>query len=282
MGRARDTLNTMAPRVMAVLDPLKVVIDNYPDDEVEWLDGSYWPHDIPKEGTRKVPFTKTLYIARSDFSEDPPKGWRRMALGAETRLRYGYVVKPTSIERDDTGRITTLHVDYDPETRSGTAPAGRKVKGTIHWVSATEGVRVPVHLYDRLFKVPNPDSADGTLLDHVNPDSLEVIEAIVEPSLRDAQKGSHWQFERTGYFVVDSGEGGLRFNRTVGLKDTWSKPETALPRQRLRSRPRQSRQTMTASGSESGRPRPRCMTPCWPQIPARSSPRPIPKRAGTL
>ena len=223
----RDTLNTMAPRVMAVLDPLKVVIDNYPDDEVEWLDGSYWPHDIPKEGTRKVPFTKTLYIERSDFSEDPPKGWRRMALGAETRLRYGYVVKPTSIERDDTGRITTLHVDYDPETRSGTAPAGRKVKGTIHWVSATEGVRVPVHLYDRLFKVPNPDSADGTLLDHVNPDSLEVIEAIVEPSLRDAQKGSHWQFERTGYFVVDSGEGGLRFNRTVGLKDTWSKPETA-------------------------------------------------------
>ena len=223
----RDTLNTMAPRVMAVLDPLKVVIDNYPDDEVEWLDGSYWPHDIPKEGTRKVPFTKTLYIERSDFSEDPPKGWRRMALGAESRLRYGYVVKPTSIERDDTGRITTLHVDYDPETRSGTAPAGRKVKGTIHWVSATEGVRVPVHLYDRLFKVPNPDSADGTLLDHVNPDSLEVIEAIVEPSLRDAQKGSHWQFERTGYFVVDSGEGGLRFNRTVGLKDTWSKPETA-------------------------------------------------------
>ena len=199
----RDTLNTMAPRVMAVLDPLKVVIDNYPDDEVEWLDGSYWPHDIPKEGTRKVPFTKTLYIERSDFSEDPPKGWRRMALGVETRLRYGYVVKATSIERDEAGRITTLHVEYDPETRSGTAPAGRKVKGTIHWVSATEGVRVPVHLYDRLFKVPNPDSADGTLLDHVNPDSLEIIEAVVEPSLKDAQKGSHWQFERTGYFVVD-------------------------------------------------------------------------------
>ena len=150
-----------------------------------------------------------------------------MALGVETRLRYGYVVKATSIERDEAGRITTLHVEYDPETRSGTAPAGRKVKGTIHWVSATEGVRVPVHLYDRLFKVPNPDSADGTLLDHVNPDSLEIIEAVVEPSLKDAQKGSHWQFERTGYFVVDSGEGELRFNRTVGLKDTWSKPETA-------------------------------------------------------
>ena len=176
---------------MAVLDPLKVVIDNYPDDEVEWLDGSYWPHDIPKEGTRKVPFTKTLYIERSDFSEDPPKGWRRMALGAETRLRYGYVVKPTSIERDDTGRITTLHVDYDPETRSGTAPAGRKVKGTIHWVSATEGVRVPVHLYDRLFKVPNPD----TPMAPPRPRQPRLPRGHrghrrAEPE--DAQKGSHW------------------------------------------------------------------------------------------
>jgi glutaminyl-tRNA synthetase len=225
----RDTLNTMAPRVMAVLDPLKVIIDNYPEDEVEWLDGSYWPHDIPKEGTRKLPFTKTLYIERSDFSEDPPKGWRRMSIGAETRLRYGYLVKPTSVDKDESGRITALHVEYDPETRSGTAPAGRKVKGTIHWVSATEGIRVPVHIYDRLFKVPNPDGAEGTLLDHVNPDSLEVVEAVVEPSLKDAQKGSHWQFERTGYFVVDSGDDSFRFNRTVSLKDTWAKPEASEP-----------------------------------------------------
>ena len=223
----RDTLNTMAPRVMAVLDPLEVVIDNYPEDQVEWLDGSYWPRDIPKEGTRKLPFTKTLYIERSDFSEDPPKGWRRMAIGAETRLRYGYVVKPTSVDRDGDGRIKTLHVEYDPETRSGTAPAGRKVQGTIHWVSASEGLRVPVHLYDRLFKVPNPDSADGTLLDHVNPDSLDIVEAVVEPSLKGASRGSHWQFERTGYFVVDSESDGIRFNRTVSLKDTWAKPETS-------------------------------------------------------
>jgi len=225
----RDTLNTMAPRVMAVLDPLKIVIDNYPEDEVEWLDGSYWPRDIPKEGTRKLPFTKTLYIERSDYSDDPPKGWRRMAMGAETRLRYGYVVKPSSVERDETGRITTVHVEYDPETRSGTATAGRKVQGTIHWVSATEGLKVSVHLYDRLFKVPNPDSADGSLLDHVNADSLDVIEAVVEPSLKDAPQGSHWQFERTGYFVVDIGDEGFRFNRTVGLKDTWAKAAPAEP-----------------------------------------------------
>ena len=217
----RDTLNTMAPRVMAVLDPVKVIIDNYPEDRVEWLDGSYWPHDVPKEGSRSVPFTKTLYVERSDFSDAPPKGWRRLALGVETRLRYGYVIKPTRVERGADGRISVLHVEYDPETRSGTAPAGRKVKGTIHWVSATEGIEVPVHLYDRLFRVPNPDSADGTLLDHVNPDSLEIVRAVVEPSLKDAPRGSHWQFERTGYFVVDSGADELRFNRTVGLKETW-------------------------------------------------------------
>ena len=233
----RNTLNTMAPRVMAVLDPLKVVIDNYPEEQVEWLDGAYWPHDIPKEGSRKVPFTKTLYIERSDFSEDPPKGWRRMAIGSETRLRYGYVVKPTSVERDESGRITTLHVDYDPETRSGTAPAGRKVKGTIHWVSATEGLSVPVHIYDRLFKVPNPDGAEGTLLDHVNPDSLDVVQAFVEPSLKDAPRGSHWQFERTGYFVVDSGDDSFRFNRTVGLKDTWTKADAPQSKAAVPAKP---------------------------------------------
>jgi glutaminyl-tRNA synthetase len=222
----RDTLNTMAPRVMAVLDPLKVIVDNYPSDQVEWLDSPYWPHDIPKEGNRKVPFTRELFVERADFSEQPPKGWRRMSLGAETRLRYGYVVRCTGVDRDEGGRITALHVDYDKDTTGGNTPDGRKVKGTIHWVSASEGLRVPVHVYDRLFKVENPDGAPGGLLDHVNPDSLSVIEAVVEPSLADAVRGSHWQFERTGYFVVDTEDTVLRFNRTVGLKDSWATAKT--------------------------------------------------------
>jgi glutaminyl-tRNA synthetase len=210
-------------------------VDNYPEDKAEWLDCSYWPHDIPKEGTRKVPFTRELFIERSDFTEDPPKGWRRMRLGEETRLRYGYVVRCTSVDKDSNGRITALHVTYDKDTEGGTTPDGRKIKGTIHWVSATEGISVPVHIYDRLFAVPNPDNAEGTLLDHVNRESLEVTTAIVEPSLANAEPGSHWQFERTGYFVRDSVESDLQFNRTVGLKDTWSqttrktRQETAAP-----------------------------------------------------
>ena len=148
-----------------------------------------------------------------------------MSIGEETRLRYGYIVKCNRIEKDVHGTITCIHVTYDPETKSGSTAKGRKIKGTIHWVSATEGIEVPVHLYDRLFRVPNPDSADGTLLDHVNPDSLRIVQAVVEPSLRDAKPGSHWQFERTGYFVVDRESPSLRFNRTVGLKDSWAKTD---------------------------------------------------------
>ena len=217
----------MAPRVMAVLDPIKIIIDNYPEDEVEWLDAPYWPHDIPKDGSRKIPFSRELWVDRSDFSEDPPKGWRRLQLGVETRLRYGYVIRCTSVEKDSSGRITSLHADYDESTTGGNTLDGRKIKGTIHWVSAAEGIHVPVHLYDRLFKVPNPDGAEGSLLDHVNQDSLEIVNAIVEPSLKDSPRGSHWQFERTGYFVVDAHDDQLRFNRTVGLKDSWSNPQVA-------------------------------------------------------
>ena len=228
----RDTLNAMAPRVMAVLDPIKVIVDNYPVDKVEWLDCPHWPHDIPNEGTRRVPFTRELWIERSDFAEQPPKGWRRMTVGEEIRLRYGYVVRCTSVERDDRGDVRAIHVTHDPETVGGDTPDGRKIKGTIHWVSATEGVSASVHLYDRLFRVPNPDGADGSLLDHVNPNSLEIKDAVVEPSLRDAPAGSRWQFERTGYFVRDETDGALRFNRTVGLKDSWtqaSEPADAKP-----------------------------------------------------
>jgi len=217
----RDTLNTMAPRVMAVLDPLKLIIDNYPENDVEWLDAPYWPHDIPKDGSRKVPFSRELWVDRSDFSEDPPKGWRRLQVGTETRLRYGYVLRCTGVDKDENGHITAVHAEYDTASRGGTTADGRKIKGTIHWVSAAEGIKAPIHLYDRLFKVPNPDGADGTLLDHVNPDSLEIVSAILEPSLAKAPKGSHWQFERTGYFVVDAHDEALRFNRTVALKDSW-------------------------------------------------------------
>jgi len=225
----RDTLNTMAPRVMAVLEPLKVIIDNYPEDQVEWLDAPYWPHDIPREGSRQVPFSRELWVERSDFSESPPKGWRRLQLGIETRLRYGYVIRCTSVEKDQSGRITALHAEYDCNTKGGNTPDDRKIKGTIQWVSAAEGIQAPVHLYDRLFKVENPDGADGSLLDHVNRDSLEIVTAVIEPSLRNAPKGSHWQFERTGYFVVDAHDPQLRFNRTVGLKDSWSTAQEAAP-----------------------------------------------------
>jgi len=232
----RDTLNTMAPRVMAVLDPVKVIVDNFPADKTEWLDCPHWPHDVPKEGSRPVPFTRELFIDRSDFAETPPKGWRRMTVGEEIRLRYGYVVRCTSVDRAADGTITAIHVQYDEATVGGDTPDGRKIKGTIHWVSATEGVRAPIYIYDRLFKVPNPDSAEGSLLDHVNGDSLNIVNAVVEPSLQDAAPGSHWQFERTGYFVRDAVEEGLRFNRTVPLKDSWSQP-TSKPSPPVPKRP---------------------------------------------
>jgi len=222
----RDTLNTMAPRVMAVLDPLKMIITNFPEDRTEWLECDHWPHDIPQEGSRPVPFTRELFVERTDFSESPPKGWRRITVGEEIRLRYGYIVRCTGFEKDENGRITALKATYDPQTVGGDTPDGRKVKGTIHWVSASEGVHVPVHVYDRLFNVANPDGAEGSLLDHVNKDSLNIVNAVVEPSLTKAKPGSHWQFERTGYFVRDAVDDRLRFNRTVGLKDSWSAPKT--------------------------------------------------------
>jgi glutaminyl-tRNA synthetase len=225
----RDTLNTEAPRVMAILDPIKVIVDNFDQTEPDWLDASYWPHDIPKEGTRKVPFTRELYIERSDFEESPPKGFYRLAPGKEVRLRYGYLVTCTSVDKDENGVITTLHVNYDQSSRGGNASDGRKVKGTIHWVSASEGIRVDVNLYDRLFAVEEPDAGGNNFLDHLNPNSLKCIEAVVEPSLRDAPPESAWQFERNGYFVVDSSSERVTFNRTVSLKDSWGKKKESTP-----------------------------------------------------
>lgn len=218
----RDDLNIKAPRVMAVLRPLKVIIDNYPGEE-EILEGSYWPHDIPKTGSRSIPFTKELYIEKDDFMENPSKDFFRLAPGKEVRLRYAYCITCTSIEKDESGEIIAVHCIYDPETKSGSAPIGRKVKGTIHWVSS-QGIKTEVRLYNRLL---NDGEEKGDFLSHFNPQSLEVLpNCLLEPSLKDAQAGERYQFERQGYFFVDpfdSQKGKPVFNRIVTLKDSWSK-----------------------------------------------------------
>ena len=224
----RDDLNTKAPRVMAVLRPLKVIIDNYPQDEIEWLQASYWPHDVPKEGSRPIPFTKELYVEQDDFMEEPPKDFFRLAPGKEVRLRYGYCITCTHVDKDPhTGKILAVHCTYDPETKSGNAPVGRKVKGTIHWVSS-KGVKATVRLYNPLL-LDTEDSKD--FLSCINPYSLEEISsALVEPSLAHARKGDHYQFERLGYFFVDpkdTQQDHTVFNRVVSLKDSWSKKAVA-------------------------------------------------------
>jgi glutaminyl-tRNA synthetase len=227
----REDLNRRAARRMAVLRPLKVVIDNYPEGKVEMLEAVNNPED-PAAGKRQVPFSRTLYIDEDDFREDPPKKFFRLAPGAEVRLRYAYIVKCVSVTKDPaTGAITKLHCTYDPETRSGLPQADRKVKGTIHWVSAPHTVTAPIRLYDHLFSKPDPDdvSPGQNYLVNLNPNSLEVLtEARLEPSLADAKPGERFQFERTGYFVADATDsqpGKPVFNRTVTLKDTWAKIE---------------------------------------------------------
>lgn len=225
----REDLNKRAPRVMAVLNPLRVVITNYPDGQVEEVDVINNPEDA-SAGTRKVPFTRELYIERDDFREDPPKKFFRLAPGREVRLRCAYFVTCTDVVKDASGEIVELHCTYDPATRGGDAPDGRRVKATMHWVSATHAIDVEVRLYDRLFKVEDPEDTDEgkTFLDHMNPESLQVIAcAKAEPSLATATVGAQLQFERLGYFCVDpdSTSGSLVFNRTVSLRDTWSKIE---------------------------------------------------------
>jgi len=228
----REDLNKTAPRVMAVLNPLKVIIDNYPEDQVEEMEAINNPED-PSAGTRKVPFSRILYIEQDDFREDPPKKFFRLAPGREVRLRYGYYIKCTDVVKDEkTGEIIELHCTYDPETRGGYSPDGRKVKGTIHWVSAAHALDAEVRLYDHLFTKEDPDDVeDGQdFTANINPNSLEVVQAKVEPSLANARVGDRYQFERKGYFCVDpdTTEGKLVFNRTVTLRDTWAKIEKAL------------------------------------------------------
>ena len=226
----RENLNRTAKRMMVVMNPLKVILDNYPDDLVEEMDAVNNPEN-PEDGTRKVPFSKVLYIERDDFREDAPKKFYRLAPGAEVRLRYAYFVKCVSVDKDANGEITAVHCTYDPVTKGGNAPDGRKVKGTIHWVSAKHAFNAEVRLYDRLFTIENvgdiPDGEDYR--NYLNPDSLKIVRtAMMEPSLAHAGKGERFQFERIGYFCVDSKdtfEGKPVFNRTVQLKDSWAKIE---------------------------------------------------------
>jgi len=223
----REDLNRRAPRVMAVLRPLKVVITNYPDDQIEEVDVINNPED-PAAGTRKVPFSRVLYIERDDFREDPPKKFFRLSPGKEVRLRCAYFITCTDAIKDDQGVITELRCTYDPATRGGDAPDGRRVKATLHWVSAAHALPIEVRLYDRLFNVEDPEKvAEGqTFLDHLNPESLEVLRGcLAEPSLATAAVPARFQFERIGYFCVDpdSKPGALVMNRTVPLRDPWAK-----------------------------------------------------------
>ncbi|MBI5846696.1 MAG: glutamine--tRNA ligase/YqeY domain fusion protein [Nitrospirae bacterium] len=226
----REDLNKRAPRVMAVLRPLKVVITNYPEAQEEELDAINNPED-PNAGTRKVPFSRELYIEQDDFREDPPKQFFRLAPGREVRLRYAYFITCEKVIRDEkTGEVIELHCSYDSATRGGDAPDNRKVKATLHWVSARHAVRAEVRLYNTLFTKPEPGSESNDFLTDLNADSLEVLDTcFIEPGIAGAAPGSRYQFERMGYFCVDGDSTGdaLIFNRTVTLKDTWAKIEKA-------------------------------------------------------
>jgi glutaminyl-tRNA synthetase len=225
----REDLNTRAPRVMAVLHPLRVVIDNYPEGQVEELEAVNNPED-PNAGTRKVPFSRSLYIEQDDFREDPPKKFFRLFPGQEVRLRGGYFITCTGVVKNDAGEVVEVHCTYDPATRNGNAPDGRKVKSTIHWVSAEHAIDAEVRLYENLFATENPgdvpEGQDFTV--NLHPNSLEILtNAKLEPSLAGAMPGDRYQFERLGYFCadLDSKPGALVFNRTVPLRDTWAKIE---------------------------------------------------------
>jgi len=226
----RNDLNQRAPRVLCVLRPLKVVITNYPEGEVEWLDASYWPHDVPKEGSRRLPLSREIYIERDDFMEDPPKKYFRLAPGREVRLRHAYIIRCEEVLKDPaTGTVTELRCTYAPETLHGPPADGRKVKGTIHWVSAAHALSCEVRLYDRLFLTADPDDVpeDQDFTANLNPGSLVVLkDSFIEPSVAADPPGTRYQFERLGYFIsdiVDSKPGAPVFNRTVTLRDTWAK-----------------------------------------------------------
>jgi glutaminyl-tRNA synthetase len=217
----REDLNTKVPRVMTVLHPLKLVIENYPEGQVDEFEAPNFPDDPPKMGSRKIPFSKTVYIERDDFMENPPKKYFRLSPGTEVRLRWAYVVKCTGVVKDDKGEIVEVRCTYDPSSKGGTPADGRKIKGTIHWVSAEHAFEAEVRIYDQLFTDPEP-TADSV----INPKSLEIVRAKLERSLSEAKPGDRCQFERQGFFFVDpidSKPGAPVFNRTVALRDSWAK-----------------------------------------------------------
>lgn len=227
----RDDLNKRALRRLAVLRPLKVVITNYPEGKVEYMDAVNNPED-PSAGTRKIPFSRVIYIDKDDFMENPPPKYYRLRPGGEVRLKYAYIIKCDEVIRDDKGEVVELRCTADLGSKTGGPTASRKVKGTIHWVSAEHAIDAEVRLYDRLFTVPEPDADGKNFLDFVNPNSLEIINAKLEPSLKDANLNERYQFERIGYFCLDNPDdpakkkSGLVFNRTITLKDTWAKEMT--------------------------------------------------------
>lgn len=242
----RDDLNHRAPRVLCVLDPLKVVLTNYPEGEEEWIDASYWPHDVPKEGTRTVPFARELYIEREDFEEDPPNKYKRLAPGRTVRLRHGYVITCDEVIKNDAGEITELRCAYDPDTLDANPADGRKVWGVLHWVSAEHSLPAEVRLYDRLFRKADPDGGEEDFKENLNPDSLTVLaNSRIEPSVKDDAPDTRYQFERQGYFwqdPEDSSPDALVFNRIVTLRDSWArmtenKPEPKQEKPKAESKP---------------------------------------------
>jgi len=223
----RNDMNENAPRVMAVLDPIKVVLTNYPEGESEWLEAPRHPQK-PELGSRSVPLSREIWIERGDFMEDPPRKFFRLRPDGEVRLRNAFIIKCTDIIKDSEGEITEIHCEYDPESRSGLPGASRKVKGTIHWVSVDHGVTAEVRLYDRLFNIANPlADKEKSYLDFLNPDSLEIVSnAIIEPAAAGGAPGEYFQFERVGYFAIDQDSKDTEypiFNRTVSLRDSWAK-----------------------------------------------------------
>jgi len=227
----RDDLNPIAPRVMAVTEPLKLVLTNYPEGELEELEAPYFPPDVGKPGSRRVPFGRELWVERADFALKPPKGWKRLVVGGHTRLRHAYVVRIDEAVTNDAGEVVELRGVYLPESL-GKNPEGIKVKGAVHWVAAGPALAAEFRLYDRLFKVPFPDAGEGSFLDHYNPDSLKVLQGYVEPSVATGDPETRYQFERLGYFwrdpELDRGEKPV-FNRIITLKDNWKKPKEQKP-----------------------------------------------------
>ena len=240
----RDDLNFKAPRVMAVLDPVKVVVTNWDEDEIDRLDVPSWPREIDKPGSREVPFTRELYIERDDFREDPPDDFYRLSPGREVRLRYGYFFTCDEVIKDGDGNLLEIRGRIDPDTRGGEAPDGRSPDGTIHWVSATEGELIEARLVERLFDVPDPDGGDEDFTEHLNPDSLVVKKGVIEPSVVDEDPDTRYQFERVGYFWQDPEDsdpenGNLIFNQIVPLRDTWAEEEERQRHEELQRKKRE-------------------------------------------